>query len=109
MKKYLFICGKNQLRSPTAENIFSNIEGLEVRSAGINEDAEYKVTIEDMDWADIIFVMEKKQKEKLVKKFNRFLKGKKVAVLDIPDEYGYMDEKLITLLKDKMKKWIDLI
>lgn len=109
MKNYLFLCGKNQLRSPTAENIFSNIDGLEVRSAGINEDAEYKVTIEDMDWADIIFVMEKKQKVKLVKKFNKFLKGKKVAVLDIPDEYGYMDENLIALLKDKMKKWIDLI
>lgn len=109
MKKYLFICGKNQLRSPTAENIFSNIEGLQVSSAGLNDDAEYKVSVEDLDWADIIFVMEKVQKKKLVKQFNKFLKGKKIAVLDIPDNYGYMDENLIALLKDKMKKWIDLI
>jgi predicted protein tyrosine phosphatase len=40
VKKLLFICGKNRLRSPTAEAIFSEDEGLEVESAGIDREAE---------------------------------------------------------------------
>ncbi|WP_229814764.1 arsenate reductase/protein-tyrosine-phosphatase family protein [Shewanella hanedai] len=35
MKKVLFLCSKNRLRSPTAEAIFSHVEGWEVYSAGI--------------------------------------------------------------------------
>ncbi len=36
MEKLLFICSQNRLRSPTAEAVFSESEGLEVESAGIN-------------------------------------------------------------------------
>ena len=34
MKKLLFICSQNRLRSPTAEAVFCKYEGLEVDSAG---------------------------------------------------------------------------
>lgn len=37
---YLFICSKNQWRSPTAEALFANIVGVEAISAGTNHDAE---------------------------------------------------------------------
>ncbi|WP_229702021.1 arsenate reductase/protein-tyrosine-phosphatase family protein [Bowmanella pacifica] len=42
MKKILFLCSRNRLRSPTAEAIFKGVEGWEVSSAGINNDAESK-------------------------------------------------------------------
>jgi predicted protein tyrosine phosphatase len=102
MKKVLFLCSKNKLRSPTAEAIFSNVEGWEVYSAGISNDAETHVSVEDIEWADIIFVMENAHKKKLSNKFGRVIKKQKVISLDIPDDYEYMDEKLIEILQSKV-------
>ena len=99
MKKILFLCSQNRLRSPTAEQIFSTDDRLDVRSAGLGSDAVYAVSSEDLEWADIIFVMEKSHRNKLSKKFKEHIRGKRVVVLNIPDEYEYMDPVLIQLLK----------
>lgn len=102
MKHVLFICSQNQLRSPTAERVFSSWEGIEVASAGLDKDAENVVTPDLLDWADLIFVMEKAHQNRLSKKFRPFLKDKRVYCLNIPDEYAYMDPGLITILKAKV-------
>jgi predicted protein tyrosine phosphatase len=101
-KKLLFICSQNKLRSPTAEAVFSEYEGLEVESAGLNNGAEVPVSVEAIENADIIFVMEKAHRSKLSKKFKPYLKGKRVICLDIPDNYDYLDNDLIDLLKIKV-------
>ncbi len=106
MKKVLFLCSKNKLRSPTAEAIFSNVAGWEVYSAGVSNDAEVHVSLEDIEWADHIFVMEKAHKKKLSNKFGRAIKDKKVISLDIPDDYEYMDEKLVDIFKSKVPSLI---
>ncbi|MBD2412446.1 phosphotyrosine protein phosphatase [Nostoc calcicola FACHB-389] len=102
MKKLLFLCSQNRLRSPTAEAVFSEYEGFETDSAGLDRYAEVPVSIEALVWADIIFVMEKSHKTKLSKNFQPFLKDKKIICLDIPDEYEYMEPALIELLKQKV-------
>ena len=99
MKKLLFICSRNQWRSPTAEAIYRNVEGLEVRSAGTSASARRKITESDVRWADEIFVMENKHKKRLVERFGKELKTKELYVLDIPDDYQYMDPELIELLR----------
>jgi predicted protein tyrosine phosphatase len=100
--KLLFICSRNRLRSPTAEAIFGEYEELEVDSAGLDREAEIPLTSEAIEWADIIFVMEKTHRSKLSKKFQPWLKNKRVVCLNIPDEYEYMETALITLLKRKV-------
>ncbi|MFN8910720.1 MAG: protein tyrosine phosphatase, partial [Betaproteobacteria bacterium] len=40
MRRVLFICSQNRLRSPTAERVFSKRAGFEVASAGLNPEAE---------------------------------------------------------------------
>ncbi|MFK7776982.1 MAG: hypothetical protein QM501_02510 [Gimesia sp.] len=106
MKKVLFLCSKNKLRSPTAEAIFSDVEGWEVYSAGISNDAEVKVSAEDIVWADYIFVMEKTHKKKLSNKFGWAIRKQRVISLDIPDDYEYMDEKLIEILQLKVPRFV---
>ncbi|MBE9117899.1 phosphotyrosine protein phosphatase [Lusitaniella coriacea LEGE 07157] len=101
-KNLLFICSQNRLRSPTAEAVFSEYEGLEVNSAGLDRDAEMWLESEDIQRADIIFVMEQSHRRKLAQKFQPWLKNKRVICLDIPDEYEYMDTTLIALLKKKV-------
>ena len=99
MKRILFLCSQNKLRSPTAADLFADTEGVETDSAGLNNDALVPLCAEQIAWADLILVMETAHKTRLNRKFKRELAGKRVAVLDIPDDYGYMDEELVELLK----------
>lgn len=100
--KLLFVCGKNQLRSPTAEAIFCENESLDVDSAGVDRDAETPLGIEAIQWADIIFVMEKTHLRKLRTKFQAELHNKRIICLDIPDNYEYMQTELVELLNKKV-------
>lgn len=101
MRRAVFICGRNRLRSPTAERIFQGRRGFEISSAGLNPDADVEVSPELLERADIIFVMENEQRAKLVKRFGALLKNKKVVCLGISDDYAYMDPELIRLLESK--------
>jgi predicted protein tyrosine phosphatase len=106
MKCILFICSQNKLRSPTAEQVFSTWPGLDVASAGLNNDAESPVTPELVAWADVIFVMEKEHRNKLSKKFRKDLNGKRVICLNIPDDYDFMDPYLIKILNAKVPQFL---
>ena len=104
MKKLLFVCSENRLRSPTAEAVFSEYEGVEAIGAGMNSDAETTVSGDLIEWADIILVMEKMHRNTVSKKYKELLKDKRLVVLDIPDNYEYMQPELIQLLKTKVSK-----
>jgi predicted protein tyrosine phosphatase len=95
----LFVCGKNRLRSPTAEQLFADWPGLETASAGVNHDADVPVSSELLTWADIILVMESTHRTKLTAKFAAQLRHKRIGVLDIPDDFEFMDPALVERLK----------
>jgi predicted protein tyrosine phosphatase len=103
--KLLFICSQNRLRSPTAEQVFSQDERLEVRSAGLDKTAVYTLSSDDLEWADIVFVMEKSHRNKLSKKYKPFIQGKRMICLNIPDEYDCMEPALIQQLKRLVQRW----
>ena len=102
----LFVCSENQLRSPTAEAIFNTYEGISAIGAGTNKDAETTVSGDLIEWADIIFVMEKSHKNKITKKFKELIRNKRLICLDIPDDYDRMDSILIRLLIVKVSRYI---
>jgi predicted protein tyrosine phosphatase len=104
----LFICSRNQWRSPTAENIWKNHPYINTKSAGTSPSAKKTVNTNDIRWADIIFVMEKKHKNRIQAKFPRLTEHKKIHILDIEDNYKYMDEELIEILKDSVGSYINL-
>ncbi|MEM9273922.1 MAG: phosphotyrosine protein phosphatase [Cyanobacteria bacterium P01_F01_bin.143] len=106
--KLLFVCSENKLRSPTAEAVFSEYENVEAIGAGTNKDAFTPISGDLIEWADIILVMEQSHRTKIAKKFRRQLKDKKLAVLEIPDNYKYMQPELISLLKLKVPKYVCL-
>jgi predicted protein tyrosine phosphatase len=102
MKHVLFVCSQNKLRSPTAEQVFSDRPGFEVSSAGTDPGAGNPVSAEEIAWADVIFVMEPAHRTRLAKNFREHLKNKRVICLDIPDEFAYMDPELIRILEAKV-------
>jgi predicted protein tyrosine phosphatase len=106
MKRALFICTQNRLRSPTAEHVFASWPGVETDSAGLGADADVPLSTEQVVWANIIFVMEKVHRNRLSTKFRSHLNGKRVICLDIPDDYEYMQEELVRLLEIKAGKFL---
>ncbi|WP_429311250.1 low molecular weight protein tyrosine phosphatase family protein [Paenibacillus mucilaginosus] len=104
----LFVCSRNRWRSLTAEKIFNGVNGYAVRSAGTEENARIRVTAGLIGWADWILVMERKHIRRLKEKFPLELQGKRLICLDIPDEYGYMDEELIGLLESSVSAYVNL-
>ena len=94
----LFICTQNRLRSPTAEQVFSTWPGVETDSAGLGNDANVPLSVEQINWATKIFVMERAHRNKLTKKFKTHLNGKPIICLNIPDEYDYMQPELVQLM-----------
>ena len=101
MRRVLFVCGRNRLRSPTAEQVFGAWPNLEVDSAGLAEDAEVTLTTEQLDWAELIMVMEASHRRRLQARHRNHLKGKRVICLDIPDDYDFMQPELVALLLRK--------
>ncbi|MDH5630841.1 MAG: phosphotyrosine protein phosphatase [Gammaproteobacteria bacterium] len=108
MKRLLFVCSENRLRSPTAEAVFSEYDGIEAIGAGTNSDAETPVSGDLIEWADVILVMEKMHRNKVSKKYKDLLKTKRLIVLDIPDNYDRMDPELIRILKTKVSRLVNL-
>lgn len=106
MKKVLFLCSRNRLRSPTAEHVFSTWPDIETDSAGLLADADVPLSTEQIEWADVIFVMEKTHRTRLSKRFRKHLNGKRVICLDILDNYEYMDPALVRLLEAKAGKFL---
>ena len=106
--KLLFVCSENRLRSPTAEAVFSDYEGVEAIGAGTNTDAEIPVSGDLIEWADVILVMEKSHRNKISKKYRELLRSKRLVVLDIPDQYEYMQPELVQLLKARVPRYVRL-
>ncbi|NOU03545.1 MAG: phosphotyrosine protein phosphatase [Novosphingobium sp.] len=104
VKRVLFICNQNRLRSPTAEQVFADYPGLEVASAGTNNDAENPLTGELVEWADMVVVMERQHKARLQRKFRTSLRGQYIICSDIPNDYRFMDPELVYLLTTRMAR-----
>ncbi|MHB9797359.1 low molecular weight protein tyrosine phosphatase family protein [Pseudomonas sp. MT3] len=101
MRRALFICSRNRLRSPTAETVFANWPEVETDSAGLAPDADVPLSVEHLDWADLVFVMERRQRQALLRRFPLAMRGKRLVCLDIPDDYRYQQPELVLLLERK--------
>lgn len=90
MLKRLFVCSRNRLCSPTAEQVFAQWPGVETASCGTNADAQTPASPELLRWADVILVMEQVHPRKLQQRFRAVVSGKRVLCLGIPGNYVYL-------------------
>ena len=104
--KILFLCSQNKRRSLTAEKYFDGYNVHQVRSAGTENNSRIKVTEGLISWADMIFCMEKKNLRRIKDRYGLALADKNVICLNIPDEYGFMDEELIALLDSSVSEYL---
>ena len=105
----LFVCSKNQWRSPTAEAIYRSDERISVRSRGTTRAAVQTIRASYIAWADAILVMEDKHRQWILGEFPGEAKFKPLHVLDIPDDYQFMDPELVQLIRVATEPFIDLL
>ena len=86
-----------------------NCQDFNVKSAGTEPSARIKVNAKHIEWADVIFAMERKHKQRLNSNFREHTSNKQIVVLDIPDEYQYMDSELIEIIKTTVSSYLDKV
>jgi predicted protein tyrosine phosphatase len=106
--KLLFVCSRNQWRSPTAEALFKDHPRYEARSAGTADSARIKLNAGHVGWADVIVCMEKKHAARVVERFAAELGDKPLVTLRIPDEFAFMEPALIAVLRSELAAHIEL-
>ena len=99
----LVVCGRNKKRSRTAEHLFKNVNRFSIRSAGLSPKSDRKLTEQDLAWADLVYVMESDQRNK-IQDLYRNLDLPTIEVLHIEDDYEFMDEELVQMLQDRMNR-----
>ena len=104
----LVICGRNKKRSRTAEYIFKNDSRFHIRTAGLSQKSERKISESDLLWADLIFVMDNGQKARISGLY-RHLDLPSIEILGIDDDYEYLDEELIDLIKDGINNTLRVV
>jgi predicted protein tyrosine phosphatase len=97
----LVVCGRNKRRSRTAEYIFKNDSRFQIRSVGLSAKSDRELKEKDISWANLIFVMDNGQRNRIWAHY-RHLTIPPIEVLEIDDNYDYLDEELISLLKDRI-------
>lgn len=107
-RNILFVCAQNRIRSYTAEKMFADSNRYQIRSRGVASDARIPLSENDLSWADIIFVMEKNHRNRMVKRFGEKARNKTIVCLYIEDIYDPMEESLIAELRFKLSPYLDV-
>lgn len=103
LKNLLFVCERNEQRSPTFETWFkNNRHQYDVKSAGISCYSHVMLTKELLEWADTVYVMDLKQEMFIARKFPELLGN--VIVIGCDDDYQRESSRLFKLIEYWVKK-----
>ncbi len=100
----LFVCGRNKKRSRTAERIFRNEQAFSSKSAGFSKSSPVRLSDCLISWADLILVMEFEHSKRIGEIFAN-VELPPIEVLNILDEFDFMNVELISFLKEGTE-WI---
>lgn len=119
-KRVLCVCSAGLLRSPTLAVVLSQ-PPFNFNTRAVGTDQEFALVPIDavhVAWAEEIVVMDWGQAgvvqglmlelHEMSRGFDTFSADKPVHVFNIPDDYGFMDEQLVELLRNQSLKTFDI-
>lgn len=105
-KKVLFICTAGILRSPTAARMYAS--KYNTRCAGSKDEyALIPVSFALLRWADEIVFMNPENFEDVKNRFDFSVISGEIKILNIPDEFYYMDKELQQAIENQYEKLND--
>lgn len=103
MKKLLFVCERNEQRSPSFQTWFEEHRPkYEVRSTGITNGYPERINRELLDWADKVFLMDLEQERFVAREFPEYLH--KTEIIGCSDQYSGNSPQLIRVIEYWVKK-----
>jgi predicted protein tyrosine phosphatase len=108
VRKILFVCHLNRVRSATAERLFCKRSDLDVRSAGTSSDAMVQVNARMLEWADMVITMDDSQRLALEQMFPQHAALARLVCLQIADEYTFLQPELVALLEARVAPLVPL-
>jgi predicted protein tyrosine phosphatase len=108
VRKVLFICQRNRVRSATAERLFCKRIDLDVRSAGTSSDALVRVNARMLEWADVVITMDESQRAALEQMFPCHAALARLVCLQIPDDFTFLQPELVRLLEARIAPLVPL-
>lgn len=106
IKRVLFVCTQNKVRSLTAEHLYRARPDLEVKSCGTATFAKNQLTKELMNWAEVVFTFDSLQMEVIEKDFAKEAAGRLVICLGMPDIFTYKSDALVVRLTTKLDPYL---
>lgn len=106
LRRILFVCNMGRIRSRTAAEFYGSNPDLETRFAGVDRDADRRLSREDLLWADQVFVFEKRQRNIIHKRYPDLYAAKPIECLYIQDVYPYGDAELAFVLERKLERYL---
>ena len=104
-KKVLSVCSAGLLRSPTIAYVLSQDPwNYNTRACGIHDYA--LVLLDDvlLTWADEIITVDSTIEYMIKERLKKLNLNTPLYNLDLPDIFGYRDEDLISLIKEKYEQ-----
>jgi predicted protein tyrosine phosphatase len=86
--------------------LFKNSQLYVAKSAGTSDKARIKLTANLINWADQIFVMEKRHATIIRQNYADLVVDRSIINLDISDDYQYMDSELIDMLESRLAEYL---
>ena len=80
---------------------------MSVRSCGLSDSSPRKLRAADLEWANVVFVMENKHRSRILGSMSNALGQTPLHVLDIPDDYQFMDPELVDLLQERVESYLN--
>lgn len=93
----LFLCKENKNRSKTGQELCAAMPGFTTKSAGFVPSSDTVVSLEILQWADMVFTMDKWMNYTINGTFPQ-IQTSKLFCLEIPDDYVFMEDRLVNLL-----------
>jgi len=100
--KILFVCTAGEQRSPTAAKMYEDM-GHQTDYAGVHGVGKKALSLSQLEWADLIVIMEEYHRANIQKQFPQFSGENRIHVLNIPDEYFRDAPELVELIESKME------
>jgi predicted protein tyrosine phosphatase len=98
MKKLLFVCERNEQRSPSFETWFREHKPeYDVRSTGIAMGYPGRLNKEHLEWADRVFLMDLEQEIFIKREFPEFIF--KCEIIGCSDQYPRESKQLNRLIE----------
>lgn len=98
-KKVLFVCSAGILRSATGARLYAG--KYNTRAAGSKDYALIPVTSDLLLWANEVVFVNKENFQNVAAEFDLSTFNVDVTILNIPDQYPHMDEKLKQAFKEQ--------